>query len=84
MDLEVKHRQLARYVRVFIEHPPENLMLSFNFTNATPDEGIMFTFSSGGFNNHLANPRSRRHLLRHPAATSPILPMISAGSNFLI
>jgi hypothetical protein len=29
---------------VFIEHPPENWMASFNFTNAMPDEGTTFTF----------------------------------------
>jgi hypothetical protein len=65
VGLEVKHRQLARQVGVFIEHPSENLMASFNFTSAVPDEGTTFTFSSwvciangsGGFNNHLANPR---------------------------
>jgi hypothetical protein len=48
---------------VFIEHPPENSMASFNFTSAVPDEGTTFTLSSWvhrqrlRFNNHLANPK---------------------------
>jgi hypothetical protein len=61
----VKHRQLARKVGVFIEHPPENSVASFNFTSAVLDEGTTFTFGSwiyvangsGGFNSHLANSR---------------------------
>jgi hypothetical protein len=69
VGLEVKHRQLARHVWVFIEHPLENSMGSFNFTSAVPDVGSFnfttFTFGSwvcttngsGGFNNHLANPK---------------------------
>jgi hypothetical protein len=48
---------------VFIEHPPENSMASFNFTSAVLDEGTTFIFCSwtcvtngwGGFNSHLAN-----------------------------
>jgi hypothetical protein len=59
----VKHRQLARPVGAFIEHPPENWMASFNFTSTVLDEGTTFIFSSwicdtnslGGFNNHLAH-----------------------------
>jgi hypothetical protein len=46
VGLEVKHRQLARQVGVFIEHPPENSMSSFNFTIVVPDEGTKFTFGS--------------------------------------
>jgi hypothetical protein len=52
---------------VFIEHPPENSMASFNFTSAVLDEGTAFTFGSwlyiaddgGGFNSHLAETRER-------------------------
>jgi hypothetical protein len=48
---------------VFIEHPPENSMASFNFTSVLLDEGTTFIFGSwiyvanglGGFNSHLAN-----------------------------
>jgi hypothetical protein len=77
---------------MFIEHPLENSLAFFNFTSAVPNEVNMFTFGSwvcianglGGFNNHMANPRSQRHVLRHPEATSTILPMISTGSNFPI
>jgi hypothetical protein len=58
----VKHRQLARQVGAFIEHPPENSMVSFNFTSVVLDEGTAFTFGSwlciaddgGGFNSHHA------------------------------
>jgi hypothetical protein len=65
-------------------------MASFNFISTMPGGDTTFTFGfwvyiangSGGFNNHLANPRSWRHLLRYPAATSIILPMISVRSNF--
>jgi hypothetical protein len=61
----VKHQQLARQVGVFIEHPLENSMASFNFTSTMLDEGTTFIFgswiyvanSSGGFNGHLANSR---------------------------
>jgi hypothetical protein len=50
---------------VFIEHPPENSMTSFNFTSAVLDEGTTFIFGSwicitnglGGFNSHLANSK---------------------------
>jgi hypothetical protein len=42
----VKHRQLARQVGVFIEHPPENSMASFNFTSAELGEGTTFIFGS--------------------------------------
>jgi hypothetical protein len=44
--MAVKHPQLARQVGVFIEHPPENLMASFNFTSAVLDEGTIFIFDS--------------------------------------
>jgi hypothetical protein len=57
---------------MFIKHPPENSMASFNFTSVVPDEGTMVTFSSwvritndsGGFNIHLANPKK-------PEASAP-------------
>jgi hypothetical protein len=50
---------------VFIKHPPENSMSSFNFTSAVLDKGTTFTFSSWncvtngsvGFSSHLANSR---------------------------
>jgi hypothetical protein len=50
---------------VFIEHPPENSMASFNFTSVVLDEGTTFVFgswiyitnSSGGFNSHLTDSR---------------------------
>jgi hypothetical protein len=42
----VKHRQLVRQVGGFVEHPPENSMASFNFTNAMLDEGTTFIFGS--------------------------------------
>jgi hypothetical protein len=46
---------------VFIEHPLENSMASFDFTSVVLDEGTTFIFSSwirvanssGGFNSHL-------------------------------
>jgi hypothetical protein len=65
VGVEVKRRQLAREVGVFIEYPPENLMASFSFTSIVLDEGTTFIFSSwicvanglGGFNVHLANSR---------------------------
>jgi hypothetical protein len=41
---------------VFIEHPPENSMASFNFTSAVPDEGTTFTLSSW-VHRQLANPK---------------------------
>jgi hypothetical protein len=48
---------------VFIEHPPENSMASFNFTSAVLDEGTTFIFGYwicvanglGGFNSHLVD-----------------------------
>jgi hypothetical protein len=46
VGLEVKHRQLTHQVGVFIEHPPENSMASFNFMGAVPDVGTTFTFGS--------------------------------------
>jgi hypothetical protein len=50
---------------VFIEHPPENSISSFDFTSAVLDEGTTFIFSSwvyiasgsGSFNSHLADTR---------------------------
>jgi hypothetical protein len=65
VGVAVKHRQLARQIEVFIEHPPENSMASFNFTSAVLDEGTTFIFGSwicvanalGGFNSHLANSK---------------------------
>jgi hypothetical protein len=61
----VKHGQLARQVGMFIEHPPENSMASFNFTSPVLDKGTTFIFGSwicvanglGNFNSHLANSR---------------------------
>jgi hypothetical protein len=58
----VKHRLLARHVGVFIEHPPENSMASFNFISVVLDEGTASAFGSwfyiaddgGGFSSHLA------------------------------
>jgi hypothetical protein len=44
--MAVKHRQLARQVGVFIEHPPENSMASFSFTSTVLDEGTTFIFGS--------------------------------------
>jgi hypothetical protein len=44
VGLKVKHRQLARQVVVFIEHPLTNSMASFNFTSAVLDEGTTFIF----------------------------------------
>jgi hypothetical protein len=60
-----KHRQLAHQVGVFIEHPLENSMASFDFTSAMLNEGIIFNFGSyicvtnglGCFNSHLANSK---------------------------
>jgi hypothetical protein len=73
VGLEVKYRQLTRQVGVFIEHPPESSMVFFHFTGVMPDEGTTFTFGSrvcnangsGGFKNHLANPKK-------PEASAPI------------
>jgi hypothetical protein len=31
---------------VFIEHPPENSLASFNFTSAVLDKGMTFIFGS--------------------------------------
>jgi hypothetical protein len=61
----VKHRQLARQVGEFIEHPLENSMASLSFTSNMLDEGTTFIFSSwicaanglGGFNSHLTDFR---------------------------
>jgi hypothetical protein len=65
VGIAVKHRQLARQVGVFIEHPPENSMTSFNFTSAVLDKGTTFIFGSwicvanslGGFNSCLVHSR---------------------------
>jgi hypothetical protein len=65
VGVAVKHRQLACQVGVFIEHPPESSMASFNFTSAVLDKGTIFIFDSwicvangfGGFNSHLANSK---------------------------
>jgi hypothetical protein len=59
VGVAVKHRQLAHQVGVFIEHPPENSMASFNFTSAVLNEGTTFTFADdcGGFNSHLAETK---------------------------
>jgi hypothetical protein len=46
VGLAVKHRQLARRVGVFIEHPLANLVASFDFTSIMLDEGTTFTFGS--------------------------------------
>jgi hypothetical protein len=43
----VKHRQLVHQVGVFIEHPLENLMASFNFTSAMLDEGQLLYSAPG-------------------------------------
>jgi hypothetical protein len=72
VGVAVKHRQLAHQVGVFIEHPPENSMASFNFTSVVLDDGITFVFSSwirianssGGFNSHLVDSRK-------PEASTP-------------
>jgi hypothetical protein len=61
--MAVKHRQLARQVGVFIEHPLENSMVSLSFTSNVLDEGTTFIFGSwicianglAGFNSHLVD-----------------------------
>jgi hypothetical protein len=63
--VEVKHRQLAYQVGVFIEHPPKNSMASLSFTSTMLDEGTTFIFGSwicvakglGAFNNRLVDSR---------------------------
>jgi hypothetical protein len=65
VGVTVKHRQLARQVGVFIEHPPENSMASFCFTSTVLDEsttsifGFWIWVANGldSFNGHLANSR---------------------------
>jgi hypothetical protein len=72
MGVVVKHQQLACQVGVFIEHPLENSMASFNFTSVVLDEGTTFFFgswicianNSGGFNSHLVDSRK-------PEASTP-------------
>jgi hypothetical protein len=57
---------------VFIEHPPENSMASFNFTSAMLDEDTTFVFCSwiyianglDGFNSHLVD-------FKKPEASTP-------------
>jgi hypothetical protein len=52
---------------VFIKHPPENSMASFNFISAVFEKGTTFIFGSwicvahgfGGFNSHVVNSRKR-------------------------
>jgi hypothetical protein len=74
VSVAVKHQQLARHVRVFIEHPPENSMASFNFTSAVLNEGTTFTFGCwfciangrGGINSQLA--KSRELMASAPAS----------------
>jgi hypothetical protein len=44
VGVAVKHRQLARQVGKFIEHPLENLMASLSFTSNMLDEGTTVTF----------------------------------------
>jgi hypothetical protein len=46
VGVAVKHGQLAHQVGVFIEHPPENSMASFNFTSTMLDEGTTLVFGS--------------------------------------
>jgi hypothetical protein len=46
VGVAVKHRQLARQVGEFIEHPPENSMASCNFKSTVIDEGTTFIFGS--------------------------------------
>jgi hypothetical protein len=46
VDVAVKHRQLARQVGMFIEHPLENTMASLSFTSNMLDEGTTFIFGS--------------------------------------
>jgi hypothetical protein len=65
VGLEVKHRQLACQVGVFIEHPLANSMASFNLTSVVLDKGTTLAFGfwicvangSSGFNSHLADMR---------------------------
>jgi hypothetical protein len=46
VGVSAKHRQLARYVGVFIEHPPDNSMASFSFTITVLDKVATFIFGS--------------------------------------
>jgi hypothetical protein len=65
VGIAVKHRQLARQVGVFIEHPLENSMASLSFTSTVLDEDTTFIIGSwicianglGGFNSHLVHSR---------------------------
>jgi hypothetical protein len=48
---------------VFIKHPPENLMASFNFTSVVLDEGTTFIFGQpSGFNHNIKAARPFREL----------------------
>jgi hypothetical protein len=77
---------------VFIKHPPENSMASFNFTSIVLDEGTAFTFGSWfciptvmvASTATSLKLGSRRHLLQHSAVTLMTSPMISAKFDFLI
>jgi hypothetical protein len=65
VGVAVKHRQLARQVGVFIEHPLKNSMASLSFTSTVLDEGTTFIFGYwicvadglGGFNSRLVDSR---------------------------
>jgi hypothetical protein len=65
VDVPVKYRQLPHQVGAFIENPQENLMASFNFTNAVLNEGLAFAIGNwfcmadnrGGFNSHLTETK---------------------------
>jgi hypothetical protein len=65
VGVAVKLRQLARQIGVFIEHPPENSIVLFNFASAMPDESTASVFGfcfyiaddGGGFSSHLAETR---------------------------
>ena len=71
VGLTVKHRQLAHQVGVFIKINLVNLMATFNFNCAEPEQGTTSIFGSwvcitdglGGFNSHLNN-------LQEPKTTS--------------
>jgi hypothetical protein len=79
VDVPVKYRQLPHQVGAFIENPQENLMASFNFTNAVLNEGLAFAIGTWFTS---LKPRSRRHLLQHPATTLTTSPMISVEFGF--
>jgi hypothetical protein len=72
VGVTVKHRQLARQVGVFIEHPLKNSMASLSFTSNMLDKGTTFIFGSwicvansfSGFNSCLVDSRK-------PEASAP-------------